>query len=484
MKITLTLALLVATVAIHAQQLVPILDPLIPVTPTNTNGSTRPRITLVNDTIPLVTWTKTGSGNGIIYSSRWNGTAFDPAVQVTPSGLNVYCSGDEGGDVAARGDTAFIVFFTTDSRTFSVRSVDGGMTWQDTVRIDHQAPGDMSYTPDVQILRGGNPVIVFEQSDMTMTLTRMKVCRSSDGGQTYSMETDAHLGVTGIPCECCPPALLVNDSMVYVFYRNNDNNLRNIVMTVSSDSGNTFPVISEFDQSNWTISACPTAGAEAMFYQDSILATWKSANKIYYGCGHAVNGGESPHALLEPSLASTVVQKQPSVCGSGDTVVYTWSDRRTANYDVYVAISGSGPMQIATPSLFNDTTGTSENGTQQNPHAVYANGKVHLVYQDLVTGIVIYRVATVGGGVSVPELEPAEVVNIYPVPATETFSYSSASTETATVQVFSVTGALVASYTNVRSGQVLNCSALLPGTYTVLVTDAQGNESSSKLIKH
>jgi hypothetical protein len=437
----------------------------------------------VNDSIPLVTWTKTGSGNGIIYSSRWNGTGFDPAVQVTPSGLNVYCSADEGGDVAARGDTAFVVFFTTDNRTFSVRSVDGGVTWEDTVRIDHQAAGDRAYTPDVQILRGGNPVIVFEQSDMTMSQTRQMVCRSSDGGQTYSMEADAHLGVNGVPCECCPPALLVNDSMVYVLYRNNDNNLRNIVMTISSDSGNTFPVISEFDQSNWTISACPTSGAEGMFYGDSILVTWKSANKIYYGCGHAENGGEGQHVMLEPTLSTFTVQKQPSVCGSGDTIVYTWSDRRTMNSDVYVAISGSGPIQITAPTLFNDTVGIAENGTQHNPHAAYVNGKVHLVYQNFVTGLVFYRVATVGGGVTVPEVEIVPAVNIYPVPATETFSFTPASAETTTVQVFSVTGELVATYFNVRSGQALNCSTLTPGTYTVLVTDAQGKESSSKLIK-
>ena len=75
---------------------------------------------------------------------------------------------------------------------------------------------------------------------MNMQNTRQLVCRSNDGGQTYSTEMDAHLGINGTPCGCCPPALLIRDSMTYVLYRNNDNNMRNIVMTISSDSGITF----------------------------------------------------------------------------------------------------------------------------------------------------------------------------------------------------------------------------------------------------
>src|SRR5687768_12621856 len=100
---------------IVAQELTPVFGPVIPVTPTNGDGSTRPRIVLVNDSVPLVTWTRIGSGNGVVFTSRWNGTSFDPAVQASPSGLNVYCSPDEGGNIAAKGDTVYIVFFTTNS---------------------------------------------------------------------------------------------------------------------------------------------------------------------------------------------------------------------------------------------------------------------------------------------------------------------------------------------------------------------------------
>lgn len=468
---------------ITAQELTPVFGPVIPVTPSNVNGSTRPRIVLANDSVPLVMWTRIGSGNGVVFTSRWNGTSFDPAVQASPSGLNAYCSADEGGDIAAKGDTAYVVFFTTTSLCYCVHSYDGGMTWSDTVRIDHQGMED-AYTPDVQIDKNGNPVVVFETMDMMSSMaSTIKVTRSYDAGASFIQETDAHLAVTpGMPCECCPPTLLIKDSMEYVIYRDNDNNQRNIVMTISSDSGATFPVVSELDQTNWMLSACPTAGAEADFYRDSILVVWKSANKIWFGCGDAINGNERPDALLEPALTSTVVQKQPSVCTKGDTVIYTWCDRRTSNYDVYVSVSGNGPQQVTTPFMYNDSTGTAENGTQQNPHAAVYGAQIYLVYQELLSGRVMYRSAAITGPVGVEENSTDQIVSrAYPLPATDFFALSLPD-GMFEVELYMVNGDRVAIYHNVVSGQQLNCAELCPGIYTAVITNEQGVKTSVPLI--
>jgi len=477
MKKWFTFLLFLTTLHLLSQELVPVFGPFLPVTaPFSSTGSTRPRIALVRDTIPLVTWTKIGSGNGIVYASRWNPafSSFDTAVQISPAGMDVYSSTGEGGDIAARGDTAFIVFFTTDSRCFCVRSVDGGMTWGDTVRIDHSLNGDMAYTPDVQILPGGNPVVVFEGADMNMQNTRQLVCRSNDGGQTFSGEMDAHLGITGAPCECCPPALLVSDSAVYVLYRNNDNNVRNIVMTISSDSGMTFPVTSGFDQTNWTINSCPTAGADATFWTDSIVAVWKSANKIYYSTAHSIDGGAGSSHLLEPSLSSGVLQRYPAICGSGDTLVYTWDDRRSGNYDVYVAISGSGPQDFSTVFIINDTVAAAENGVQQCPHAAYANGKIHMVYQVLSSGQVMYRYATVGSGVGIDSPHEESGISIFPNPVADELVVRMPEGKTGcTAKIYSMSGELIVVQVMNQNVTHINCSGFTSGNYILEVEDAE-----------
>ncbi len=465
-----------------AQELTPVFGSVIPVTLTNANGSTRPRIALVNDSVPLVTWVKTGSGNGIIYCSRWNGTSFDSAVQVSPSGLNVYTSVDEGGSIAAKGDTAYIVFFTLTSECYCVRSFDAGITWSDTVRIDH-LDVDHAYTPDVEIDNNGNPVVAFESSDPNMAGTRQYVTRSNDAGASFIPETEAHLAVTGMPCECCPPSLLIKDSMMYVFYRNNNNNQRNIVFTASSDSGATFPVVSELDQTNWILTTCPTAGPEAAFYRDSIVVVWKSSFKIWYACADAQTGAEGPDALLEPALGSSVVQKHPQVLTLGDTVVYIWDDRRNMNTDVYISISGNGPQQVTTPFMFNDTIGVAEFGTQQTPNAAVEGNNVHLVYQDQVMGTVQYRKASITGPVGIAENVSVTSIGVraYPMPATDYFSLDNLN-GICDVELYSLSGEVVAIYRNVVAGQQMNCNELCPGVYSVVITDKTGKKTSVPLI--
>jgi len=463
-----------------AQELAPVFTPFVNVTPSNVNGSTRPRIALVSDSIPVVTWAKTGT-TGSVFVSKWNGSSFGTAQQISPVGLNVYCSAEEGGDIAARGDTAYIVFFSTDSRCFCVHSYDAGTKWSDTVRINHLPMRD-AYTPDVQIDRAGNPVVVFESSDMSMANTAQMVCRSFDGGQTFTTEQPAHTGVNGVPCECCPPVILVNDSMTYVIYRNNNNNRRDIVMTISSDSGATFPVVSEVDQTGWNISACPTAGADATFYRDSVLLLWKSGNKLYYGCGHNQSGAEGLHHLLEPALAASVLQKHPVVLASGDTVIYLWDDRRTSNYDCYISILANGAQPVTTPTVVNDTIGSAENGTQQTPHAVWDGEKLHIVYQNSATGLVIYRSATIGGGVGYAETGMIQKPLIFPVPATESFVIGNLD-GSYTVSILSITGEIVRTCSNVVSGQNFNISGLSPGMYSVLFVSETGYSTTLPLIK-
>lgn len=480
-KLALSLLILSCSIALTAQQLAPALGPVLNVTPTSANGNSRPRVVLVNDSVPLVMWGKSASVNGAVFVSLWNGTSFGTATQISPSGLSVYVSPDEGGDIAVRGDTVYVVFFTTDSRCYCVHSYDAGTTWSDTVRVDHQQEHH-NYTPDVQVDRNGNPVVAFEASDNPMVITHQMVCRSYDGGNTFTMEQYADVNVAGVPCECCPPSLLINDSMTYVIYRNNDNNVRDIVMTISSDSGMTFPVVSEVDQNNWVVTSCPVAGAEGAFYRDSVLVFWKSGNKLWYGCGHAQTGITGPDQLLEPSLSASVLQKHPFVLTLGDTVIYLWDDRRSSNYNCYISIFANGPQAVTAPFIINDTTGSAENGTQQTPHlAVYGND-LHIVYQDIATGLVKYRKATIAGVVGVEELPQQLSPAIFPVPAKESFTITGID-EPFTVTIFSMNGEIVAAYPQVISGQVLKSEGLAPGMYTVLITTESGVKSSVPLIK-
>ena len=484
-KVSIVTLFFVLTLAAWAQELTPVLGPLIQVNPTNVFGSTRPRIALANDTVPIVMWSQLGPPVGHMWVARWNGTGFDGPVMIAPY-MDIYTSNDEGGDIAAWGDTAYIVFFTTDSKCYCVHSYDAGMSWSDTVRIDHILTRK-AYTPNVEIDRTGNPVILFESSDSNILVNNAQmVCRSYDGGNSFTMEQPVNLNVTAEPCECCPPELLINDSMVYAIYRNNDNNVRNIVMTISSDSGMTFPVVSEVDQTNWTLSGCPTAGADAGFYRDSVAMIWKSANKIWIGCGHAQTGMEGPYQLLEPSLAASVQQRHPVIETGGDTIVYLWDDRRNSNTDCYIAIRGNGVGPVTGAFILNDTAGLADIGTQQCPHAVMSGNKIYMVYDNSPQIDIMFRVATVGGPSGVADCEDQTgSVAVYPVPAGDAVNIrfsSVAQPVVCTILIHDVSGKLVETHTVVSPETEVDISALAPGAYTLQVVGEDFN-SVTKIIK-
>jgi hypothetical protein len=481
-RLITAIALFVFSGLITAQQIQPLLQQPYIVNAAST-GSSRPRMALVNDSVPLITWTYTGAGLPVVYAARWNGNGFNAPVQISPAGMQVYGSLDEGGDIAARGDTAYITFFTADSRSYIVRSIDGGVTWGDTVRIDHDV-FEHAYTPDVAIMPDGNPVVAFEGADSQMVNTGQLFTRSFDGGITFTQEVTTNDSVSGVPCECCSPVLLAEDSMVYILYRNNQSNIRNIVMTASSDSGITFPIVAETDQTNWFLMSCPVAGAEAYIWGDSIISIWKSSNSIYYGTANRFDGNEGTFARVDPSVSSTVIQRSPSICGSGDTVFYVWSDRRTNNYEVYVAGSYNGVFQVSQAFVFNDTAGSAESGTQRSPHAVYSNGVLHLVYQNQTTDEVIYRRATAFSPLGITNADINNPFAIYPVPANDEFIVNGNFHGNCTVTVYNIIGSEVAIFNDVTSGQHLNCRNFVSGVYSVVITDEAGNSFVNKLIKN
>src|SRR6187551_2269342 len=99
----------------------------------NTYGYTRPRIAVTTGNIPVVMWGG-GMGNEPLYVARWNGTGFNMPATVTPNGVDPAVMTWLGPDLAANGNTAYVVFKREPEMTsniYIVKSVDGGITWSD-----------------------------------------------------------------------------------------------------------------------------------------------------------------------------------------------------------------------------------------------------------------------------------------------------------------------------------------------------------------
>ena len=114
-------------------------------------GSTRPRITVCNG-VPVVVWSDAFALK--VYASRFNGASFSSPVLVTPPGFAAFAADWTGAEIDSKDDLLFVTF--TDNvippgPAYLVRSNDGGMTFDDTVRVP-LLNGEVPRFPKVQAM--------------------------------------------------------------------------------------------------------------------------------------------------------------------------------------------------------------------------------------------------------------------------------------------------------------------------------------------
>ena len=102
----------------------------------SSSGNNHPRIATDGNGNPLVLWWHASRA----MFSRWNGTAFTAPVLINPATMTVAGAGWMGPDIAAHGDTVYVVFKQSpegsdSSHIFCARSFDGGQTFNTPVRL-------------------------------------------------------------------------------------------------------------------------------------------------------------------------------------------------------------------------------------------------------------------------------------------------------------------------------------------------------------
>ena len=459
---------------------------------TATYSSIKPRVAATTGNIPVVIWGKASatSNPGKISSSRWNGTGFSTPLQLNPAGVDVYAGPSEGPNIAASGDTVFVTYFsipTNSSKIYIVRSTDGGVSFSDTVRADHQTTKP-PYTPFVAIGQNGNPYLAYEASNTNMSAPEQLFSRSTDGGMSFTNEVNANIMAPGEPCECCPPSLVVKDSLVFLMYRNNVNNIRNIYVAVSQDHGATFPNIVQVDNTNWFINGCPSTGAEGVISGDSLVVTWRSSvsgqTRIYYNKIHIGTLQKGTVRKIDPAFTGTAYQDHPSITGANDTVAIVWDDNRTGNTNCYMITSVDGGTTFSAPVMINDTA--AQTGTQRNPHAAYKNGVFHIVYQNSVTNEVIYRTAQITGMLGVAETNPKKAtVTAAPNPFSNstTIRFPGITAKAVKIELTNTAGRVVRVYENISASAVeIEKGSLPAGVYQAAVIFDNGERAAIKLV--
>ena len=132
----------------------------IPVSTAGT-GLRAPRIALLEGNRPIVYWGKTGS-NATLYLAIWQDGAFGAPIALNINGIDLdLWSGGLGPQIAASGNSIFVVFESYGEGIYCLRSADGGQSFGAPVPVFDAPAGRVATIPSIAITPAGNPVISF-----------------------------------------------------------------------------------------------------------------------------------------------------------------------------------------------------------------------------------------------------------------------------------------------------------------------------------
>lgn len=436
--------------------------------------NTRPRIVLNQAKEPIVLWGH--HANYALYAAKWNGNGFTAPVRISPTGIDALSNGLEGPSMAAAGDTIFVAFQSLPyhaAQVYTVRSLDGGLTWGDTVRVT-QLGNDIPLFSTVAVQPGGNPAVTFMRNEPNFINPFFAVARSEDGGATYLPDVNASPGISNDVCECCPPDLLLEGNRAVTLFRNNANNIRDIWGGLSTDSAQTFSTGFMLDNSNWNVNSCPASGPDGLLAGDSLYTVWMTQGggrmRVKLSSYNLATQQAGQEFEIWNRVPNSARQNFPIIDGHSDTLGVCWQSVDNGGDAVFIwTINGI--------SAFEDPVNINPDnapGSQVNPHMEFHNGTFHFVYQDNETNEVMYRTGTIALGVSreTDEITPP-ALTLYPNPSNGNLWVEIAETG-GILQVFSANGAVCCEQKVKANKTRLSLSHLPPGLYLTRYTDRNG----------
>lgn len=382
-----------------------------------TDNNEQPRIVIDGNNNPMVLWGNSGN----VMFSKWNGTAFNSPLALNPGGVVAATASWQGPDIASQGDTVYVVYKETPENLSTspiqiLSSFDAGDSWNSPVQVDN-IPDSLSRFPTVAINSAGHPYVAYMKFDPGFLDPRWVVVKSNDYGATFGTDVLASgwSSPTAEVCDCCPAKLVISDDYVAMLYRDNDSDIRDTWVGVSTDDANSFTFGLNLDQLNWNINSCPSSGPDGFIIDDNLYSTSMnggfSSPYAYYGNAdlNAMTSGVG--SLLSTNILGISNENFPRTDNNGLAAAYVWKQVDGGNA---ACVRFSNDIVSDFPQEY-DTVATD---FVINADVVVSSDKVWVVWEDIASNTVKYRCGTyTPAGLSI-EKQEGSVVEIYPNPST------------------------------------------------------------------
>ncbi|MBP7388754.1 MAG: T9SS type A sorting domain-containing protein [Chitinophagales bacterium] len=413
----------------------------------NTHDNMQPRIAVDGSGNPLIIWGRMSDES--VFFSRWNGTAFTAPVKLNPAWLTVATASWMGPDIAAKGDTVYVVVRQTPESTdtskhiYIMRSFDGGVSFSTPILVDNIGDS-ISRFPAVTIDDNGNPIVAFMKFNPTFGDSRWVVTKSSDFGNTFSPDVKAsdYNGAGDEVCDCCPGTIISSGNVCAMLYRDNASNIRDMWTGISTNGGASFPSGFAVDTNDWMIMSCPSSGPDGIIIGDTLYSVYMSGGsgsyRVYFSKTIISTGELISHTALTGAITGLTQQNYPRIARNGNAVAIVWKQNVSGATQLPMLftnnISNGFPATYDTVDLANET----------NTDVAVSNGNVYVVWQDDNSNTVKYRTGTFTPDTvaiisSVKEIAE-NTFSIYPNPTNDFLNIKSISSENFSVNIFNALG--------------------------------------------
>lgn len=358
-------------------------------------------------------------------------------VSIVQGSLPPDLFGFGGYDVGVNGNQVFVVYERFNLGILLARSDDGGLSFSPPTLVQGPVSGGYATLSSLVIDGTGNPVVSYIEDKNGATY---QVRRSTDGGLTFGDPVTANeLAPGGEVCECCTADLLAAGDSIWMVYRNNNQNLRDIWVARSTDLAASFGAVTDVDSTDWLLNFCPIAGPRMARAGDTLVTGWMSGasgnNRIYLSTLHA-GTMQAGSQLAFPPVLTQSGQSQADVTASGDTIGLVYLESST---EIVFHYTTNGTEHLA-----NQSTRFADPGhTLQYPSITFRNGVFHLVYADPTGDQVLYRRGLLTE--SSPSKEPSKALalSMFPNPTTGTTSIQTDGTPIQALRVTDIQGRII-----------------------------------------
>ena len=212
-------------------------------------------------------------------------------------------------------------------------SKDNGATWTSPQSVDSD--------PTKGIMRGFFDATLMANDEVAVVYLK------DVKGSTKHEERDLRLVTTKngvfqpeklidpVVCDCCNINLLVDaNGALNVYYRDNNDDIRDIAKMVSTDNGETFSKPQIVHNDGWKIMGCPHSGAISSTNGKSALVAWYSGTETESGIRLVTQEGKKLFVLDDPSV------KNPSLISSPQVAAMLWEQGKEKTQLVFRKING------------------------------------------------------------------------------------------------------------------------------------------------